>query len=1347
MTFHELLLQLKSKLAHKPNREDELESLDSTDGLGSGSRGPGNSGIDMDPTPKLRPKRLEKAPSPENPNNPGKSLNKVEWLDKLSFRNILFKIKNHVAKKPLSKEAYEWLHSWSFTRIAPKLTDQLIKEFSQYKPSTPVKLYRAEDVTSSETKTLKSWTYEKGMTEFMQEVAEQEGHPDKIVIREEIIDPVDILIDFTKLPDDLKGDFLNEVIVFSGLDKSSSVLDYPKPGLDPQVWQADGTMHTPIKQEILKKLSDFFQSKGVKKEVKKFVKYVNIIGSLTTYQYNSKSDLDVHVGVHLNAFKDALSKTTFWVNDDELVDLLNKHWKDELNEIDPKVAAGTAHPIEYFFEIEGYYNTNRSDGIYSLLKNKWKKEPRTVDYDFDLAEYYPKIVEEANQFLKDIDSGLGEVQRNIGDIALLKETVERFPKEKRKLFKKKIHEKIEQINQNISSIVETGQEIIDQRKQEYAPTSVSNILFKYLQRYGYVWLIKQLEDVLENDVTEEVNIEDLNDVKELEQILDDFECREDDTVKLADLYKPEFYYYILNNFPVAKSAIRKISKYTEDWKSIELTADELGWIRNMPLKYPPKSNKIYRGMFIKDLDEFKVGQNITYEPKGQFSSWALDLSNVEYFQRGPGFPVTLVATLPTDYFSIVNFFKLVDELDVYFFESADVLTKEEEKIENIISDIQLFKENEVWIFGSIEAKVMKNASTQKLAQYDMCTIQTSEIPEDVTAQIRKIQESIPKEKLNSDADEPGWVEGGIQELLHATILYGINIKDLDKAKEIYKKYPKIEIEAKELGFFDIDEPERDAYYTAAYVACTSPELKKLHEEMRSNIENQHDKEFHVHITVAYLNYGERIEGDIEPMKWGLDNAEMIDTKGQPHKLAKYFTTIKGWITDRGEFKPVYSPREHVDVAQDFGFIGVIDSIKAGWIHVGTYSGVLDFTVEDILLNLDKIQNFIDKTPEAFSFDTIVLADLKNSFIELPISDVEKLGLKKVYNKTKSKKESFIKKSSLTGWIKPDDVVVLGDHFSIVKKYLPDEGDIGFYSYDNLFDKGWIRVVDTAKYDAPSESMIGFESTKTFDPDTLNRVVKFIDNNPESADRKFVQLSKTEDGVSTKELLVSMRDIEKFGILRAVSKAEKGKVSFGLKDLIITAGVERDKVWIKPDDTVISIPQQNIWHSEFIKDEYDQDFMGAILDGWIAKGEQEDPSGSLMYFTIRDLSPESISRLQKYLSDNPTALSRNEGVEISYGSGAGNLIRVWAEDVEKYGFNGAVQRKTRVPVTAGFGLNDLSTKSLFQSIFAGKFKTASRDFEHKFDEFIINASDKEVLNVLEALQSNKVNYVKSMIKEM
>ncbi len=782
MTFEELLLQLKTKLAYNPYEKGESESEQSTDGLGSGSRGPGSDGIDMNPTPKFTPKRLEKAPKPGNPDKGA-----VEWLDKLSFQNALLRVKNHI---------------------------------------------------------------------------------------------------------------------------TGSILDYPKPGLDPQVWQADGTIHTTIKHEILKKLADFFQAKGIKKQVKKFVRYVNIIGSLTSYQYNSKSDLDVHVGVDLNALKKALSKTTFWVSDDELADLLNKHWKDELNEIEPKTVQGTQHPIEYYFEVEGYYKTNKSDGVYNLIKDKWKKEPRTVDYDFDLSEYYPKIVDEASEFLKDIDAGLGDVKRSIGDIAFLKETIERFPKDKRKLFKKKIHDKIEQINATISQIVESGQEIIDQRKQDYSPTSVSNILFKYLQRYGYIWLIKQLEEVLENDVTEQVNIEDLQDVKDLEQILEDFDCREDETVKLA--------------------------------------------------------------------------------------------------------------------------------------------------------------------------------------KFDMCTIQTSEIPEDVIAQIRKIQETIPDEKLNKDADERGWVKGGLQDFLHITILYGVKDTDRDMAEDIYATMDKIEVEAEGLGFFDIDEPERDAYYTAVYVKCKSPKLEELHYLLKDSIENKSTKEYHPHITVAYLNYGDRIDGTFDTIKWELANAEITDTDGEIHKL---------------------------------------------------------------------------------------------SF----------------------KKEAFIQ-----GWIKPDNTFESGNHWEILQKQTPS---ISYYNYDEAFDAGWIRVVDSTKYDS-GDHVLGFESNTIFDKDKLDRVVNFLEKNPETVDYKFLRLSKTEEGVSKKELIVPVRDIDKFGILRAVSKAEKSN---------------------------------------------------ATVD-WFARG------GSV-------------------------------------------------------------------------GLRNLREKSLFQSIFADKLRTSSRGFETKFNRFLVNASDTEVLNVLEELRDNKIKAVKKMIKEM
>jgi 2'-5' RNA ligase len=579
--FVDTLTKVRHKIKN-PYAKDELESLDSAGGLGSGSRGPGADGIDMNPTPKYKPKRLEKAPTPNNPDKDA-----VEWLDKLSFAN-------------------------AFDQTLLRLKNQL----------------------------------------------------------------------------------------------TGSVLDYPKPGLDPQIWQADGTLHPNIKHTILKKIVDFFKEKGINKHIRRVVKYVYIIGSLTSYQYNSKSDLDTHIGIDIDDLKKALSKTTFWVSDEELADLLNKHWKDELNEKEPVLAPGTEHPLEFYFEIKGYTGAERADGVYNLLKDKWIQEPRTVDYDFDLDELYPKVIDEASHFLKSMDAELGDVKRTISDIAFLKETLARFPKEKRKLFKEKIREKIRDINFSIQELVEKGQNIIDERKEKYNPLAPSNIHFKYLQRYGYIWLIKQLEEVLEDKMTEEVSVQDLEDVKAVQEVLDQFDCLEDSTVKLS------------------------------------------------------------------------------------------------------------------------------------------------------------------------EAQVI----------YEDSTIQTSEVSKEILDQIRGIQKTIDKDLLSHDEDARGWVHGGMQELLHVTVLFGVNAEDFEKAKEICKDFKDIEIEATHVDYFDVD--TKEGKFSCAVVKCSSPRLEELHNKLKDNLENKHKFDYKPHITIAYLQHGSRL-GDIEfkPVKWIVGDLEMGMPDGSLKRLA------------------------------------------------------------------------------------------------------------------------------------------------------------------------------------------------------------------------------------------------------------------------------------------------------------------------------------------------------------------------------------------------------------------------------------------------------------------------------
>ena len=305
------------------------------------------------------------------------------------------------------------------------------------------------------------------------------------------------------------------------IKKKASILDYPKLGLDLSIWTEEGALKEDIKNVILHKLTQFFDSKGIK--LTEVVDDIVIIGSLTTYQYNSKSDLDVHSIMNYDKFKEQLFETGLELSKKQIIELLDKTWRKELGKACKK-APNTEHPIECYFELDEELSAKKEDGIYSILKDEWLQAPRTVDLDYDIAKLYPDIVEYAEEIASEIDIELGEIKRDITNIEFLQETITQLDGGKKKLFKEKLENKIQEIEDSILDLVETGKTVIDKRKKkEYEPESGTNINFKYLQRYGYLWLVKQLGEALEDKTTEKIEIEDMEDVDTVEEIIDTFE--------------------------------------------------------------------------------------------------------------------------------------------------------------------------------------------------------------------------------------------------------------------------------------------------------------------------------------------------------------------------------------------------------------------------------------------------------------------------------------------------------------------------------------------------------------------------------------------------------------------------------------------------------------------------------------------------------------------------------------------------------------------------------------------------------------------------------------------------------
>lgn len=129
--------------------------------------------------------------------------------------------------------------------------------------------------------------------------------------------------------------------------RKGSVWDYPKAGLDPSVWDEDGKLKQEHKRLIFSHLYGTLLGFGFK-HFDEWIEDIYITGSLTTYQYNSKSDLDVHVKVNPKQFIE-LEKVNE-VSEEGVIDYLNDEVRKFLNVKAQVKLEGTEHPVEYWFE-------------------------------------------------------------------------------------------------------------------------------------------------------------------------------------------------------------------------------------------------------------------------------------------------------------------------------------------------------------------------------------------------------------------------------------------------------------------------------------------------------------------------------------------------------------------------------------------------------------------------------------------------------------------------------------------------------------------------------------------------------------------------------------------------------------------------------------------------------------------------------------------------------------------------------------------------------------------------------------------------------------------------------------
>jgi len=267
-----------------------------------------------------------------------------------------------------------------------------------------------------------------------------------------------------------------------------SVLDIPRNGLDPEVFQfpemGAPIINNRIKQQIIDGVSQIHLVLPVQDYY--------VLGSILTPKYNAHSDLDVNCEV------DAAIAP---IDVEGIVALLKN--------INGKLAIGTQHPIN-FFVVQGTFDQSKTEAIYDIANDRWIKEPETESFNVR------RFMDKYKQKLTGIDMATAELRRDLIDYEELaeldKNDITNIDFEVKKI--------ISNIEADVAKIVKMYDNARILRKNAFqkdmSPMEIrkfgkknnlpDNVLYKMMEKYFYRDLALKLKPLLADGEIEKKDI-------------------------------------------------------------------------------------------------------------------------------------------------------------------------------------------------------------------------------------------------------------------------------------------------------------------------------------------------------------------------------------------------------------------------------------------------------------------------------------------------------------------------------------------------------------------------------------------------------------------------------------------------------------------------------------------------------------------------------------------------------------------------------------------------------------------------------------------------------------------------
>jgi len=303
--------------------------------------------------------------------------------------------------------------------------------------------------------------------------------------------------------------------------KRSSILDIQREELCREIWTDDHKLRPVIRDFIFASLAGFFEELQLK-GYDDFVVDMYIGSSLATYFYTDESDFDIKVVIDIITFKIHNRNFSNITEEDILENLIKKGRKSSwLTAYIPE----TKHAMDFYFlsvKEAAQPELIKYDSLYNIMQDKWIKEPKRVEGPVSSVYTLNYIRSKARNFLDKLSVDIANAKRDTMDFIILRDQLKNASKEDLEQLKTDLMISLDRINDSISLLSEDTKLVKNLRKNVFDRRTLKtdlermmnslnysdeNLLFKLLQRYGYMKILVEISEIYKDKKvdTSEVN--------------------------------------------------------------------------------------------------------------------------------------------------------------------------------------------------------------------------------------------------------------------------------------------------------------------------------------------------------------------------------------------------------------------------------------------------------------------------------------------------------------------------------------------------------------------------------------------------------------------------------------------------------------------------------------------------------------------------------------------------------------------------------------------------------------------------------------------------------------------------